>query len=440
MLHSNEIWQIITQHMPRNKWLKLWDIYEIVERHGDLDEDDLKPVVKGYMGENPQLVWGRNVRNVLQRKKLVEIEWDGDGSYLLRGDTYGEDQKELLRLHQNYDRASVKTIFDPDRPFTPQTGSWGLHGIVRVPDTDASYVFFMTYGQSQSGHDFDESISTTGVVTWQSQPRQSLDDKRIQQFIHHDERIDSIHLFLRTSRYKAYTYLGLLRYLDHDSERSRPVWFHWELINGLPDQKTLDEMELRLIETDHDKTTADAKATRHGTKTQGLVETSPPEPKSRSKITRDFRGSKGRDYAEIDSTNRKLGIAGELSVLAYERNRLTKAGRSDLADRVRHTSNVIGDGTGYDIDSFDTSGSHLYIEVKTTRQGKFADFPISPNEIAFSERNPKQFALYRVYDFKPKTASGNFYIIHGDLRQHLDLKPTSYSARLAQTLDKDLAP
>jgi hypothetical protein len=92
MLHSNDIWKIIKQHMPRDRWLKLWDIYEIVERHVDFDDDDLKPVIRGYKGQNPQLVWGRNVRNVLQSKKPVEIEWDGDGSYLLRGETNGEDQ------------------------------------------------------------------------------------------------------------------------------------------------------------------------------------------------------------------------------------------------------------------------------------------------------------------------------------------------------------
>jgi hypothetical protein len=344
------------------------------------------------------------------------------------------DQVSLrtLELHGQYDRESVQKIFNPGEAFTPQAGSWGLHGIVRVPNTNADYVFFMTYGQSQSGHDFDESISTTGVVTWQSQPRQSLDDKRIQQFIHHDERIDSIHLFLRTSRYKAYTYLGLLRYLDHDSERSQPVWFHWELIDGVPDQKTLDEIELNLVESGDDKTTPYGKVNRHDTKNHGLLETSPPEPKPRSKTTRDFRASKGRDYAEIDSTNRKLGIAGELAALAYEKNRLIKAGRSDLADRVRHTSVVLGDGAGYDIDSFDESGNRLFIEVKTTRQGKFADFQISPNEIVFSTRHPSDFALYRIYEFNTKTETGNFYVIQGDLTKHLDLKPTGYSARLAQ--------
>jgi hypothetical protein len=76
-------------------------------------------------------------------------------------------------------------------------------------------------------------------------------------------------------------------------------------------------------------------------------------------------------------------MAGELAALAYEKNRLIKAGRSDLADRVRHTSVVLGDGAGYDIDSFDESGNSLFIEVKTTRQGKFADFQISPNGVVF---------------------------------------------------------
>jgi len=432
MLKSDDIWQLILEYMPKNEWVGLSDIYLTIEANVSLDDGDLNQVFKDDPSDRPELVWRRNVRNVLQQKKgRADIEWDGEGHYRLNSETYIEDERQSLRLHQTYDRKSVKTIFDPDSPFTPQTGSWGLHGIVRVPDTEASYVFFVTYGQSQSGHDFDESITSTGVVTWQSQPRQSLDDKRIQQFIQHDERVDSIYLFLRTSRYKKYTYLGRLRYLDHDSERSRPVWFHWELMDGLPDQKTLEEMDLSLVDADSDITTHNSENNRGINETKGLVKTGTPKPRPRSKTTREFRAAKGRDYAQIDSANRELGIAGELSVLKYEKEKLIKAGRSDLADRVRHTSIVKGDGTGYDIDSFDVSGRRLCIEVKTTRQGKHSDFPITPNEIAYSERYPEQFALYRLYDFKPRAGTGNFYIIEGNLRQHLDLRPTSYSARLA---------
>jgi len=336
-----------------------------------------------------------------------------------------------LELHNEYTRELVQQIFDPDGTFTPQTGSWGLQGIVRVPDTQSDYVFFMTYGQSQSGHDFDESISTAGVVTWQSQPGQTLENRRIRQFIQHDENVNSIHLFLRTARDRPYTYLGRLSYLDHDSERSKPVWFHWELMDGLPQKPTLEKMDLKLADPDEEKSNQSVdQISRKTEEPRGIEETAPPEGRPRTQTTRDFRAIAGRDYSAIDLKNRAIGEAGELAVLAHEKMRLIEVGRPDLAERVRHTSVERGDGAGYDVRSFDVSGAPLFIEVKTTRLGRLADFPISPNEVEYSARNPERYALYRVYDFNPKTYSGRYYVIRGDLYSQLDLKPTNYSARL----------
>jgi hypothetical protein len=38
-----------------------------------------------------------------------------------------------LALYEDYSREEVHDIFDPDSAFTPQTGIWGLHGIVKIP-------------------------------------------------------------------------------------------------------------------------------------------------------------------------------------------------------------------------------------------------------------------------------------------------------------------
>ena len=54
--------------------------------------------------------------------------------------------------------------------FTPQAGTWGLHGIVKIPDREGDFVFFVTFGQEQGDHAFDESITTEGEFSWQSQP------------------------------------------------------------------------------------------------------------------------------------------------------------------------------------------------------------------------------------------------------------------------------
>ncbi len=72
------------------------------------------------------------------------------------------------------------------------------------------------------------------------------------------------------------------------------------------------------------------------------------------------------DPVERDHRNRSLGKAGEAFVLHLEQQRLEESERSDLAGKVRWVAEQDGDGAGYDIFSFDPSGSELLIEVKTT--------------------------------------------------------------------------
>src|SRR5262249_2756866 len=139
-----------------------------------------------------------------------------------------------LERFQDYTREEVHGIFDPRSTFTPQAGTWGLQGIVSIPDRHGDFVFFVTFGQKQAHHVFDEGVTTEGVLTWQSQPSQTLGDRQIKQLIHHDPDRNSIYLFLRTSPKKPYTYLGSLKYLRHDIDRERPVYFHWQILDWDP--------------------------------------------------------------------------------------------------------------------------------------------------------------------------------------------------------------
>ena len=85
-----------------------------------------------------------------------------------------------------YTREEVHDIFSPATTFTPSAGTWGLAGIVRVPERPGDFVFFVTLGQQQGDHAFDESINVDGVLTWQSQPSQTLTERRIVEFINHE--------------------------------------------------------------------------------------------------------------------------------------------------------------------------------------------------------------------------------------------------------------
>ena len=80
MIHHPEIWGIIQTHMQRERWISLTEIYQMVERYGNLDVEDFEP--QSPTSDIPK--WKRNVRNVLQsRKGSGEIQWDEDANYLL---------------------------------------------------------------------------------------------------------------------------------------------------------------------------------------------------------------------------------------------------------------------------------------------------------------------------------------------------------------------
>ncbi len=107
-----------------------------------------------------------------------------------------------------------------------------------------------------------------------------------------------------------------------------------------------------------------------------------------------------RDYLQREARNRSLGLAGELLVMDYEARRLHSQGAKGLADRIEHVSKHRGDGTGYDIKSFDADGRERFIEVKTTAHVAETPFFISPNEVAFSDAYSPQFHLYRLFAFR----------------------------------------
>ncbi len=80
MIHHSKIWDIIRMHMPRGQWVSLDDIYQMVRKYGNLDDEDFKP--QSPISDIPK--WKRNVRNVLQlRKGKGEIRWGKDAKYLL---------------------------------------------------------------------------------------------------------------------------------------------------------------------------------------------------------------------------------------------------------------------------------------------------------------------------------------------------------------------
>lgn len=127
----------------------------------------------------------------------------------------------------------------------------------------------------------------------------------------------------------------------------------------------------------------------------------PLRPKNRAGARRNGQrtGTSGKkiDYVAKAKRDKDLGLIGEERILAYERERLRKYGRSDLALKVEHIAKEKGDGEGYDILSFDTEGRQLFIEVKTTGGSCQDQFFISANELEFAKKHPENYYVYRLY-------------------------------------------
>lgn len=137
------------------------------------------------------------------------------------------------------------------------------------------------------------------------------------------------------------------------------------------------------------------------------------------------------NYSERERNNRSLGERGEAFALEFERYRLTQAGRPDLAKEIEWTSKLKGDGAGFDIRSFTPTEDVIFIEVKTTKLGKYHPFFVSDNELAYSREHASSFRLYRVYDVQ---SNARLFQLPGPIDQHVYLKAQSYMASFGNRL------
>lgn len=172
----------------------------------------------------------------------------------------------------------------------------------------------MTFGKAQGAHTFDESVTEDGVLPWQSQPRQRLADATIQEFIQHDDRKNSIYLFLRTRNSGPYTYCGTLGNLSHDSEREMPVHFQWQLMEWPAPPHVLAAAGLTLAAAGDG--TSPQQPPAPGPQPGALVDEPAPlgrKPGATKSAT--FKAVKRAFHPDQDARNKKLGLAGELLVL-----------------------------------------------------------------------------------------------------------------------------
>jgi hypothetical protein len=325
-----------------------------------------------------------------------------------------------LIKNNKYSREDVYNIFNPSRPIDSIWKQWGIINLGKyIDDMKDDFIFLLTEGSEIGGHSFDEGITEEGVLSWQSQPQNSFKSPSINKFINHDEMINNIYFFYRTVPNDDYSFLGKLKYISHDSTREKPVYFQWQIL----DWHTVKNEEFTLQEKAYKSEELEIKNTL-------LLDSAPINNKQNKGITtEEFRGLKGVDYSTKDKSNKRLGLLGERLVLEYEIKILEKNSRHDLAQKVTHHSETIGDGLGYDILSFDLNGTKKFIEVKTTKGAGKTDFFVTQTELRKSKAET-EFYLYRVYNYCEKNNNGYLYIKKGILSDNFHLIPNEYKAKV----------
>lgn len=133
-------------------------------------------------------------------------------------------------------------------------------------------------------------------------------------------------------------------------------------------------------------------------------------------------------WAAHDARNRYIGLHGEKLVFQREIETLTAAGRTDLAENVKHVA-LVNSAAGFDIASFNPDGTPKRIEVKTTQDPISAPFFISINKVLASREEPECDWIHRVFNFKPDSGTAEFFAINGDVEETCELEPTNFRAK-----------
>lgn len=329
--------------------------------------------------------------------------------------------------YELYTREQAAAKLAPDYKFKAKTGTWGLQGTIPFGE-ESNYAFFVTYGQKQAHHEFDEGVSEDGVLRWQSQPSLDFESKAIQEFIEHDETAADILLFLRPTPHSPYMFLGNLKYVAHDAIRTQPVHFLWRIVDFNPKAPQLIDFGIKL-----EAAAPDVAQLENQNSEIKVTVVAPPKAVRKNGVavpTKEYHGSPV-DYEERDRKNRNLGFRGEEIVIKQERSILEAAGRADLAKLIEHVSVTCGDSAGFDVKSFDPkSGAEIHIEVKTTSGPAATAFYVSANELAYATRCKAQYKLCRLFGLNGKSNEvGLFELSKDQFLESLEFTPISFRVR-----------
>lgn len=135
------------------------------------------------------------------------------------------------------------------------------------------------------------------------------------------------------------------------------------------------------------------------------------------------RFSTNPDYEGGNERKKQIGDAGENLVLLKEKMFLEAGGRKDLADKVRK----MPDSHGYDIRSYQLSGSSKMIEVKTTIGSELRPFIWSITERNTMREHIGEYFLYRLYNYDREKNAADYFILEGDFTAKIMEEAINYN-------------
>ena len=128
------------------------------------------------------------------------------------------------------------------------------------------------------------------------------------------------------------------------------------------------------------------------------------------------------DFNKMNEAKTDFGKKCEEIIYEYEKQRLRQEGREDEANKVIWASKEIGDGLGYDIESYenhDGTYEKIYIEVKGTDKKDSEPFDVTINEVLVSEKYKEYYYIYRIA--KVNTKNPVFYKVRGSISENFEL-------------------
>lgn len=337
--------------------------------------------------------------------------------------------KRLNRFSE-YSRKDLFDLFASKGRFSPGAGTWGLQGIIPIPDREGSYLFLVTQNSGDKSYRYGDKITEDGFVIWHTQNRHSFKSKFVRNLISHDDEIRSIYLFVRKDAKRDYAFLGALKYISHNPTQQNPCVFYFQINEGPVPAHQAKRIGVELVKDAALFPIVQSSARDHRAP-EGLSET--PKPKGKQDLfsgASSFATIKSGARSRKEERQKEIGDIAEELVLAFEIDELEKKGLAELALKVKHISKVEGDGAGYDVLSFFEDGSPKYIEVKATTGPAGSPFFISARELEFSRLNNDSYELIRVYGLDTQRKSGFFWRLSGDVSALCHLEPRAFRAVL----------